>query len=137
MSGKICQGGLLELFNSKLGAFTSSWRIRLFTNNHTPDVADVLSTYTEASYSGYAAQGLGTTPTPTWDSTNKQYIATWAAIVFVGNGGGTNQSCYGYMITDATPALVWAELFSAGPYLMGPTANSLSITLNLQDINQF
>lgn len=109
-----------------------SLRLRLFTNNITPADTDVMSTYTEATGSGYANVLLtaanwtisGTTPTS----------AAYPAITFAFTGALGN--VYGYYVTGETSNTVrWAERFATAPFNVQAAGDQIIITLNhtLQD----
>jgi len=103
--------------------------LKLYSNNVTPSESDTAATYTEATFTGYAAKTL----------TSSQSAATWAVPTTSAGttsstyGGGTAQSwsptssqtIYGYFIVGATTGILWwAELFATAKNLSsGDTLN--------------
>ena len=87
--------------------------LRLYTNNVTPGEASVAATFTEATGFGYSAITL----TPgTWTTTpGNPSTAAYPQQTFTFTGALGN--VYGYYITQMTSGfLMWAELFTDGPY---------------------
>ena len=92
--------------------FATTLVLRLFKNNLTPTNASVLSDFTEADFTGYAAitlTGGSWTTTPGAPS-----IATYVAQTFTCSAAGAAQTIYGYYITRTSSGRVWvAERFPA------------------------
>ncbi len=131
----ICQNGLFKFLTNKLAAIDpTNAHVRLFSNNYVPAIGDTVANYTEASYSGYAAQSIGLIPGLTWDSVNSRYLAIWSALSFVGTGGSP-QNVYGYYVTAADGTLLWAETITGGPVSMGPTTTTLVVQPTLSEAN--
>jgi hypothetical protein len=84
-----------------------TYQVCLFVNNITPDRSTVLSSLTEASYSGYTRSTVNSSD---WTSSgvvgHVGYIA--APPVAIANASGTDQSAYGYFITDPTHTRILA-----------------------------
>lgn len=102
--------------------------LRLFSNNITPAESDVAGTYTEATFTGYAAKTLTSSQSgSTWGvpstsgglttstyATNQVYSPT------------TSQTIYGYYLLFATSGIIaGAEAFGAGK----PLANGDQLTV--------
>jgi hypothetical protein len=87
--------------------------IKLYTNNHAPDQFDLSASFTEATYPGYAAQGvLGAdwgvpflNGANNWEFDNvlKTFTST----------GASAETVWGYWIETPGGAFVFAELFPA------------------------
>lgn len=107
----------------------------LFVNNVTPNRETVLADLTEASWSGYAAIGV-----PAADWTLSAVIAHVGTIqtppIVFDNASGSNQSAYGYYVTDA----LGLELLAIGRFdgapLTKPTGSAFVLTPTLSDLSQ-
>jgi len=52
-------------------------------------------------------------------------------VTFTSTAGSQNQNIYGYYVTRATgPEVVFAELFTDGPYNIANNGDAIKITLN-------
>lgn len=125
------------------GAYTSggSWSLagvqtytlKLFKNNITPAESDTAGTYTEATFTGYAAvdltaaQATANWPAPTTNTgTTSSTYGTNA--VFSATSAETE---YGYFVIEKTSAIVlWSELFASPIGMVNPS--TLTITPKLQ-----
>jgi 6-phosphogluconate dehydrogenase (decarboxylating) len=87
--------------------------IKLFINNHTPDQFDLVAGYTEATFPGYAAQGvLGAD----WGAAFMNAYNNWEfdnVIKIFTSTGASADTVYGYWIETGAGAFVLAELFPA------------------------
>lgn len=99
----------------------------LFQSNTTPAETDVIGTYTEATFTGYANITLagaswtitGTAPTS----------AGYAQQSFTSSAGSQSQNIYGYYLKRVTGGeLVYAERFSNGPYLIQNNGDVIKVT---------
>jgi hypothetical protein len=101
--------------------------LRLFESNTTPAETDVVGTYTEATFTGYAAvtlTGANWTVTPGAPSS-----ASYAQQTFTSSAGNQAKSVYGYYLTRLSSAdLVYAERFSDGPYAIVNNGDSVKVT---------
>lgn len=91
----------------------SDWHIHLFKNNHDPAPGDTISDYTEADFSGYAAQivdpaafGAASVVSHVAQSINANENQ------FTAGSGASSQTVYGYYYTDGSNAFVGAENFA-------------------------
>ena len=104
--------------------------LRLYTNNRTPAEGDDISSYTESTGTGYSAitlTGASWTVATAAGTTTAEY----AQQTFTYTGAEAN--IYGYYVTDATPTLVlWAEIFSDGPYSIPAGGGSVKITPKIE-----
>lgn len=117
--------GELKLLDYMLRAVNTSenFLLRLFSNNATPAGTSVISDFTEATFTSYAALTL---TRGTWASaatsdfgggTIKAY-STYAQQTFT--CGTTGDTIYGYYMTTVGGALLWAEKF-ASPRVLSNT----------------
>lgn len=92
--------------------------LRLFKNNITPADTDTAATYTEATFSGYAAITLAGA---SWNAPASGSIAFSAQQSFICSGAAS-ESVYGYYLTQLSSGLlVWSERDASAPF---PIANS-------------
>jgi hypothetical protein len=109
--------------------------LKLFSNNVTPGETDTAATYTEATFTGYAAATL----------TSSQSGATWAVPTIATNiaqsaygtattwTATTDQTIYGWFIVGASSGKCYAaQAFGAGKPLAGATSDQLTVTPVLQ-----
>ena len=111
MTGLLCSNGeqvALGCFLNKTTPVNAV--LHLYSNNHTPAYADTVSSYTEATFTGYASVTL-TGASWTISGTNPA-AATYAAQAFASSANQTLQTIYGYYIT-VSGNLVAAELFAS------------------------
>lgn len=106
-------------------------RLKLYTNAHTPTKLDSLGSLTEAATStGYAPITLGVSSWTIGTTNGTINIAIYAPQTF---GLTTAGTFCGYMITNAAGTIVlWAEVFSNGPYSMGTDGGNIRVTPNIQ-----
>lgn len=114
---------------------TPSWRYHLFTNNITPDRDTVLGGLTEMAIAGYAAV---TVPLASFTLSGVTgHVATLLAapISFLNSSGGA-ANAYGYYVTDAANAVLFAVArFNPAPiskadgesWLVTPILGDLSV----------
>jgi len=109
-----CQNFLNQFITDHLGA--TNYYYRLYTNNITPGTATVLTDFTEASFTGYAAVQGNTITWTTAVLAAHVATSTGTAILF-NNTGATAQTVYGVYVTDgATATKLWfAERDAAAP----------------------
>lgn len=123
--------GEVELLSRLLNKNTTgNVVIRLYTNNHTPDEADVKSTYTESTALGYAAITL---VGATWTVATAAGVttATYPQQTFSYTAG--EPSVYGYYVTDlSNSVLLWVEAFTDGPYVVPSGGGSIKIIPKIQ-----
>ena len=89
--------------------------LHLAKNNVTITRASVLTDFTEANYSGYVAQTIGTWGAPVYDATNHRYTSTAPALTFINSTGSVGNSIYAVYIKDAGGTLIYAEEVTGGP----------------------
>lgn len=101
--------------------------LKLFKSNTTPGEADTEATYTEATFTGYAAVQL---TAANWTVTpGAPTEAAYAQQTFTSSAGSQNENVYGYYIVQRVSGkLVWAERFSDGPYNIVNNGDAIKVT---------
>jgi hypothetical protein len=112
-------------------------RIKLFKNNITPAGTDVLATYTEADFTGYADVVTGAWVAATLDGSNRG-IANAPDAVFTQTAITVTNNIYGYYVTD-NPAteVLWAERFDSAPFAMSAVGSKITVTPTLTFVSEF
>ena len=100
--------------------------MKLYQNNHTPAIADTAASYTEATFTGYAAATL---TGASWSiSGTNPASATYAQQSFASTANQSAQTIYGYFIIRATATdIICAELF-ATPIVIQFNGDTINIT---------
>jgi len=113
--------GELELLDKMLKDALSTdenYILKLYTNNITPSDADQPGSYTEATFTAYAARTLART---TWNASvqvSNKAETSYGAGPQSWTCGATGQTVYGYYVTGASSAVVlWGERFSTSRVL--------------------
>lgn len=107
-------------------ATTEELRLKLFTNDITPDEDTVTGDLTEATFTGYASVLLS-------DWTLTDASAVNAQVDFVSTADQTAQSLYGYYIVRSTSnELILARRFTGGPYTMANNGDALAVTPTIE-----
>lgn len=111
-------------------------KIKLFTNNVTPDKSYVASSLTECTATGYAAVTTASGSFTVTEGTGNGSTATtiaYPAQTFTLTAAAT---CYGYFLVGATSGkLYWAEVFSGGPYTIPSGGGTISVTVNVSSVS--
>lgn len=126
MSLVLLNNGKSSFLNGINATFGSTFRIRLFQNNYTPIATTVIADFTEANFSGYASQLMGSGTVSGPDGSNR-WVLTFAQRTWT-KSGATGNSIYGYWVEQATPTAMWAERFAAAPIDMNTDGNSIVMT---------
>lgn len=107
----------------------SAGKTKLYKNNVTPADADVVGTYTESTFTGYAAVTNGAWGTVTITAHVAQSIA--ATVTFTLTAGSEN--VYGMFMTDSGGTnLVGACRDPNAPVGLNTTINTYQVTVTLQ-----
>lgn len=114
-------------YQLNVGGGGTNLTLCLYKNNVTPTVTDVLGTYTEATFTGYASVTL---LGGTWAVGSGPVIATYATQTFTSTANQTLQQIYGYYLKRGAN-LVFAERFTDGPYSIVNNGDSISVNLSL------
>jgi len=113
--------------NSSIGNLT----LRLYTNSHTLASTDAAAQLTEATGGGYSAITL-TDGSWTIAFTGSIYTATYAQQTFTCTGPfTTNQTAYGYYITDGA-GVVWPEEAFATAFTPFKNGDAKPLTTKIQ-----
>lgn len=113
----------LEMIVNKTAA--QNLVLKLFQSNTTPAEGDTAVTYTEATFSGYAAATL---TGASWGAASGGVIA-YAQQTFTHNGGVTANSIYGYyMVQTTSGTLLLAERDGAAPFTLTNNGDNVKIT---------
>lgn len=101
--------------------------LKLYQSNTTPAEADVVGTYTEATFTGYSSATL---TGASWTVTEgAPTYAQYAQQAFTSSAGSQNQDIYGYYVTNnAGTILLWAERFTNGPYNIANNGDEIRVT---------
>lgn len=114
---------MLEIVVNKTAA--QNLTLKLYSSNTTPAETDTEATYTEASFTGYAAIALAGAD---WAAAAASSIATAAQKVFTASGTPSG-SVYGYYLIQATSGkLMWAERDAAAPFAVAAAGDTVKVT---------
>ena len=99
--------------------------LKLYTDDITPADADVAGTYTEASFTGYAAKTLTAGSWSVAQNGSAAAEGSYAEQSWTNTGPST--AVYGYFVIDATSGtLLWAERFA--PTITLASGDTLKLT---------
>lgn len=104
--------------------------LKLYKNNYTPVAGSTESSFTEADFTGYSALTL---TGASWTIvTGAPSTASYAQQTFSSSADQSTQNIYGYFVVQATSGKVmWAELFSDGPYPIANNGDQIKVTPKL------
>lgn len=128
MAGLLVAGG--ENFGLQYlvgAAAVQGLTLKLFQNNYTPVIGDVVGNYTEATFTGYSAKVL--TPA-TWvlSGSNPAQI-TYPQQAFLSSADQAVQAIYGYyLIRTSGGELIAAERFATPPINIQFNGDTINIT---------
>lgn len=122
---------LTTTLDADLAALDSAGaKLILFKNNWTPAVGDTISALTEADFSGYAAQTIGSWAASSFSSSKARAVASGNPFTFTNSTGVVGNDIYGYaVVNSAKTVLHFAERGGAAPYDLNGILNSIAITL--------
>jgi hypothetical protein len=110
-------------------AATGDVKLHLYTNNYTPVEGSLLANFTECVATGYAVKTL-TGASWTVATAAGTTEASYAEQTFTLTASAT---VYGYYVTDsAGTGLLWAELFSGGPFSIPSGGGDVRVTPKIQ-----
>lgn len=102
----------------------------LFKNNWTPVVGDTISALTEADFSGYVAQTIGTWSGSVFATGKARAVAAGNPFTFANTTGSVGNDVYGYAVVNAAKTFLhWAERGASAPYDLNGAGKSLAINL--------
>lgn len=100
--------------------------IKLFSNNITPSDTDVAGTYTEATFTGYAAITL---TGATWNAAAGGTITYSAQQTFTRTSTGATENIYGYYVVQAVSGtLVYSERDGSAPFAVTNNNDAIKVT---------
>lgn len=110
-------------------------KYHLFTNNVTPDLGDIVSTYTEAAWTGYAAVAQSFSDYAINGVSGHNGFAIATPISFSNSSGGS-VNAYGYYVTNtAGTKLLAAARFDSAPVSI-PNSGSTQVVPVWGDLSQ-
>lgn len=109
---------------------SETFTAHLFVNNHTPAPGDALTDYTEASFSGYAAQILTGWSTVATNSAGKAE-ASAAQVTFTMSMTMGTATVEGWYVTDQDGTLIGADLFAGAPLSLSQAGDNVKLTVTL------
>lgn len=113
----------LEAFVNKTAP--QNLQLRLFQNNITPSDTDTTATYTEATFTGYAAIAL---TGASWNAAAAGNITYSAQQTFTSSGVVSN-SIYGYYVTQVTSTILcWSERDASAPFVVANVGDAIKLT---------
>jgi len=113
--------------------YIRSLRLHLYQNDYVPTGASGIADFTEADFSGYAAQAVDDWTDPELNGLN-QAVTTTALHTFTQTSEDVVCDVYGYYVTEADDTtVVFAERDSAAPVAFTATDKTLSILLQFID----
>ncbi len=102
---------MLNSILNKSGGIADNWDLKLFENNHTPDVGDTVADYDEVSGGGYADFDLDKAEfTVTPGDPAQALYSDFLDFLFTGATDAPS-TVYGYYIIDGNGDLIGAERF--------------------------
>jgi hypothetical protein len=127
MAGTVSDDGIKNFLTDLIaGATFGALRVRLFSNNYTPDNAMVIGSFTECTFAGYAAVAPAGWTVPVVAA----HLATSQAnpVTFTITAG--TQNVYGYYVTNVAGTVVYfAERDPAAPVVLAAAGtNSYQVT---------
>lgn len=112
-------------------------QVRLFKNNITPTVANVLGDFTEADFTGYASQPLVYSGAPVHDVANHVWYQPCTTLTWTVGVIGTGNLIYGVYLVDNAGRLRGAGRLDGAPAPMNIAGLTLSVTLNRRMSSEF
>jgi hypothetical protein len=100
-------------------------KLKLFSNNISPNDSSVISDFVELTGGGYVPFSLSGTTWSLSNTTASYPQQTWNFTASVGN-------VYGYYVTTADDStVIFAEKFDDGPYLVAASGDIIRVTLSI------
>lgn len=119
------EGRILNNFLNKVAP--QDWTLKLYKNNITPSETDTAATYTDSTFTGYAAKNLVaanwtvTEGAPSDGSAPQQ--------TFASSADQAAELCYGYFFVQTVSGIIgWAERFTNGPYSIANNGDEIRVT---------
>jgi len=100
--------------------------LKLYSNNITPSDTDTAGTYTEATFTGYAAATL---TGASWNAASAGSITYSTQQTFTRTSTGAVENIYGYYVVQAVSGtLVYSERDGAGPFAVTNNGDAIKLT---------
>lgn len=128
--------GELELLDKMLKdplVTDENYILRLYQNNYTPDDSSVVGSFTEASFTTYAAVTLTRSGWNSGVTVSNKAESSYGSAPLAWTCGATGNTIYGYYVSGATSTVVlWAEKFATSRVLANADVLQLTpkMTLN-------
>ncbi len=106
---------------------TGDLTLRLYENSVSLADGTVIGDFTEATFPGYSAITLANASVTVADNAGTE-TASYPQQTFTATGSGN--SVYGYYVTDGSTQVVFAEVFSDGPYAISNSGDNVKVTVN-------
>lgn len=117
------ENAILQMIVNKTAAENLS--LRLYSNNITPSETDTLATYTQSTFSGYAAITL---TGANWNNAASGSIAYNAQQTFTATGT-PSENVYGYTVSQVTSGiLLWSERAASAPFAIAAAGDAVKLT---------
>lgn len=126
----------LAYWLADLEASGRTFTAHLAKSNTTPGTATVLGDFTEADYTSYAAQTLGSWGSNSLDGTNHKETSAFPTINFPGNTG-SSQNVYAVYITDDNGHLRAAWRIGGAPLALTNGGPGYSPTLTFEVLSEY
>jgi hypothetical protein len=105
---------------------SSDVEMHLYNNNRTPAETDTINLYTESTASNYTGVRLTGAAWTVASGATAGSTATYAQQSFNFSAADT---IYGYYVTsNQKQVLLWAELFSGGPFTLPSSGGTIAVT---------
>lgn len=125
MSLKVTYSGSILFLQALVDSLLAAPDARVYQNDYTPIGTSVYADFTEADFDGYALVSVTDFSAASLNVDNKAQseagLITWTM-----TGAVTPNTVYGVFITNATPALLYAERDPAGGVVMNAAGLTFS-----------
>ena len=128
--------GELELLDKMLKdplVTDENYILRLYQNNYTPDDSSVVGSFTEASFTNYAAVTMTRAGWNASVTVSNKAESSYGSAPLSWTCGASGNTVYGYYVSGATSSVVlWAEKFATSRVLANADVLQLTpkMTLN-------
>ncbi len=109
-------------------------KVDLWINNFTPTALNVIGDFTKASWAGYAQGTVGGWGSQRTQTDGRIAVAATNLMEFVGPAAGSGPTVYGYMVQNATGALLYSVKF-ANPVAMTDNTQVLDLVVTFIEPN--
>lgn len=124
MAGKVVEVGLCKDLDAIL---EETFTLFLYKNDYTPVDGSVAGNFTNCDFSGYDTDGIVLTGWSAAAIAGGVAVSTADPVESTHDGGGTNNTIYGYYVLDSLGVLRWAHRDPA-PFLMNAAGLTYRVT---------